>query len=188
MALVGLLREAVKNDRDYALKDPGNGVCSLDLALYKKERERMEVAQTVVHSKEMYEWEALRQKYHIDEGTPLDPSKIPSPDREKAVWLNAAAAKPLYLEMTAASDWENLRQFARVSDLEYTTFRDDILIGAGAKDYDYDTGIKKIYKSANSATKHVIDSWDVINKSIPDEATKSLKTFRDQNAETSRSK
>jgi hypothetical protein len=66
----------------------------------------------------------------------------------------------------------------------YATFRDDIIVGAGAKGYDYDTGIKNAYGSANAATQHVIGAWDVIDRSVPSDAQQEFKMLAGKNQQT----
>jgi hypothetical protein len=175
--LVGLLRKALEKDADYGLSVPSVSVCSVDLALFRKEQEPKEIVNKLIKSPEMQEWMKLCDKYGIKAGQTLDPQKLPSPDKEKAIWLTKAVVEPFQRALAAANDFENLRLYARASELEYSTFRDDILASAGAKDYDYDTGIKKAYSAANSATKHAIEAWGVINKSVPTDLERMMKQF-----------
>jgi hypothetical protein len=65
-----------------------------------------------------------------------------------------------------------LRYFAAGAMIQYAAFRDDIITGAGAKDYDYDTAIERAYGMSNPGIRHAIDAWNVIDKSLPDDATK----------------
>jgi hypothetical protein len=57
-----------------------------------------------------------------------------------------------------------------VSIKGYTTFRDEIIRGAGAKNYDYDQSYRKAYAAADSATKHTMDAWAIIDQNLPSEA------------------
>jgi hypothetical protein len=179
-ALVGLMREALKTDKDNGLRPPAKDVCSLDLALYSEALARLTSAQKLFGSVEAKELIALRAKYAMQDGQGLDPKKLPSPDREKAMWLSKAVSEPLSREVAAESDWENLRLFAKVSELEYATLRDDIIAGSGSSDYDYDTGIKVAYKASNSATQHMINVWNVINKSVPSQQQQVLQQMANQ--------
>jgi hypothetical protein len=168
--LIGLLREAEKAEsRDP--KEPGDkSACNLDFSMYRQEEIVINNVQRLMRSTEAHDWSELRSKYKIT--GQLDPQTIPSPDREKAVWLIKAIAEPGGRSVQAVTDWENLRTFATISALEYSSFRSDIIAGAGAKDYDYDTQVKKAYAEADAATKRAIDAWNVINQQIPAEALK----------------
>jgi hypothetical protein len=86
--------------------------------------------------------------------------------------LQKAVGEPIARGITAVDDWENLRRFAKVSALRYTILRDEIIASAGAKDYDYDARLKKVYAGADEATKRTFDAWAVIDNNIPAEATK----------------
>jgi hypothetical protein len=187
-ALVGLMREALKNDKDTGLAPPANGVCSLDLALYNQELARLAEMRKLAASDELKQYLALRAKYKVPEGVYMDAEKLPSPDREKAIWLDKAVGNRMPREFAATGDWQNLRLFAKVSELEYTTLRDDIITGSGAKDYDYDTGIKAAYKASNSATQHMINVWNVINKQVPSETQKMMRAMAGQQAQSQSAK
>lgn len=176
-ALVGLLREALKNEKNSELPPPAPGVCSVDLALHNQSQGRVNAIRSLFNSAEMTQLNELRAKYHVPDGQRLDPDKLPSPDREKAVWLDKAVGEPIYREVTAMKDWENLRLFARASQLEYDSLRNDILIGSGSPDYDYDTGIKAAYKSANPPMQRALDAWTVINKNVKSEKERSYEEF-----------
>jgi hypothetical protein len=105
----------------------------------------------------------------------MDPKKLPSPDREKALWLEKAAVEPMQQEHTAIGDWENLRLFAKVSEAQYNSLREDILAGSGAPNYDYDKSTKVMYAAADAPTKAMMNVWTVINKNIPSDQQKDLK-------------
>lgn len=166
--LVGLLREAAKSGDSY-VAEPTDKTCTLDLALYMKQQATRTSAQKILASKEAAEMHALIAQYHMKQ---LDPSKLPSPDREKAIWLQKAVSEPLVSDMTAMADWGNLRRFAIASWRRYTILRDAIITSAGAEDYDYDAGLKKAYAEADAVTKRFFDSWALIDQNIPSEAAK----------------
>ncbi|HMH29068.1 MAG TPA: hypothetical protein VK580_10810 [Steroidobacteraceae bacterium] len=168
--LVGLLREAAKTDSIRDIEPNQKGVCSFDLATFIKEADLLAVVQKHLASKEATEWDELRAKYKIS--GPIDPSKLPSPDREKAIWLQKAVAEPTQRYFQALSDWQNLRRFATVSMLKYSTERDAIITGAGATDYDYDANFNKAYNEADPVTKQTMTAWNVIDQNIPSEAAK----------------
>ena len=167
-ALVFLLRSAVKQDGDSIAEPLQQNVCSVDLALFMKEAATMSRINKIMESPEARDFLALRKTYKVNGA--LDPSVLLSPDREKAVWLLKAVGEPTSRLIVARTDWENLRRFAKVSMLEYVGRRNDIISGAGSKEFDYDSSIKKDFAAADSATKHTIDAWGVIEKHYPSEA------------------
>jgi hypothetical protein len=168
--LVGLLRKSAEGDSQDRI-DPNSGsICGLDLAMYLKEQAVYTIAQKHMASKETAEFEELRKKYKIT-GT-VDPEKLPSPDREKAIWLQKAVADPALRYFQALQDWQNLRRFAKVSTLKYSTARDAIITGAGSKDYDYDANIRKAYEQSDAVTKQAMNAWYVIDENMPSEASK----------------
>jgi len=126
--LVGLLREAGKSKQG-DVANPTDKTCTLDLAMFMKQQQVVESLQKLAASKEAADIKALNAQYHQ---TQLDPSKLPSPDREKAIWLQKAVGEPITRGITAVDDWENLRRFARVSGVRYTIFKDSIIESAGA--------------------------------------------------------
>jgi hypothetical protein len=134
--LVGLLREAAKDYNADPRPPADMKTCSLDLALFIKEQAALSALKNLLALKEADELNALASKYNVT--GKLNPEKLPSPDREKAVWLLKAVGEPSGREFQAAQDWENLRRFAKVSMLRYSLLRDAIIAGAGAEDYDYD--------------------------------------------------
>ena len=116
---------------------------------------------------------ALRKKHGI--AGPLDPQKLPSPDREEAVWLMKAVGLPIQRELLALEDWQNLRWYEKASQLEYESLRNDIINGGGSLKYDYTTTINNVVSSADSATKHAIVTWNVIEKAVPSDQQVMLK-------------
>jgi hypothetical protein len=171
--LVGLLREAAKTDSIKDIEPNKKGVCSFNLATFIKEADVLTIVQKHLASKEAAEWDELRAKYKIS--GPIDPSKLPSPDREKAIWLQKAVAEPAQRYFRALSDWQNLRRFATVSMLKYSTVRDDLITGAGSADYDYDANFNKAYKEADPVMQQTMNAWEVIDQNIPSEAAKENK-------------
>jgi len=141
-SLVGLLRKVEEGTTSNS-KGPPNS-CSLDLALVIQQQIVITEATPLLHSPERREWDELKAKYKIT--GQLDPKLLPSPDREKATWLIKAVIEPTSRNRDAVNDLEYLRRFAMASSLEYSNFRDDIIAGAGADDYDYDTAIKKFMR------------------------------------------
>ena len=164
-AVVALLRKALENQNG-TLPDPSvQTVCSLDLALFLEQMGATMARRKLLESPEAKEAKALREKYNPQ--GPLDPDKIPSPDKEKAVWLLKAVAEPASRLYNASVDWENVRRFARISQLAYTSLRADIITGAGASDFDYNGSLGKVYASGDDATKNTINAWYVIERSVP---------------------
>lgn len=170
-ALVGLLRKAGEGDSHDKLGPTSGNTCGLDFALYQKENASYASLQKHLGSKEAAEWKEIRAKYNVATG-PLDPKMLPSPDREKAIWLLKAFGAPTQRSFEAVQDWQNLRRFASVSALKYSTERDAIITGAGSKDYDYDTNFKKAYSLADQVMKQTMDAWFVIDESVPSAAAK----------------
>lgn len=166
--LVGLLRKF----EDGTTLDSNNptGTCSLDFALAREQRIVISEATALLKSPERRAWDELKIKYKVTEQ--LDPKLLPSPDREKAEWLIKALIEPTARNRDAVQDYEYLRRFATASSLEYADFSDDIIVGAGAEDYDYDTAIKKVYATAQFPMQRAIDAWGVINQNIPAQAMK----------------
>jgi hypothetical protein len=78
--LVGMLREAGKSKQG-DVSDPADKTCTLDFAMFKKQQQVVESLQQLAASKEAADIRALNAQYHQ---TQLDPSKLPSPDREKS--------------------------------------------------------------------------------------------------------
>jgi hypothetical protein len=170
-ALVGMLRKAGEGDSHDRLSPTSGNTCGVDFAMYQKENAVYAIVQKHLGSKEAAEWKELRAKYNVA-GGPLDPKKLPSPDREKAIWLVKAFAEPTQRSFEAVQDWQNLRRFASVSALKYSTERDAIIAGAGSKDYDYDTNFKKSYSQADQLMKQTMDAWFVIDDTVPSAAAK----------------
>jgi hypothetical protein len=170
-ALVGMLRKAGEGDSNDKLGPTSGNTCGLDFAMYQKENAAYAIVQKNLGSKEAAEWKELRAKYNVATGL-LDPKKLPSPDREKAIWLLKAFAEPTQRSFEAVQDWQNLRRFASVSAIKYSTERDAIITGAGSKDYDYDTNFKKAYKQADQVMKQTMDAWFVIDETVPSNAAK----------------
>jgi hypothetical protein len=168
--LVGLLRKAAEGLNEDPQQPADTKTCSLDLALFLKEQAALSSMKKILALKEADEMTALAAKYNV-KGT-LDPEKLPSPDREKAIWLLKAVGYPATREFQAAQDWENLRRFARVSMLRYSLLRDAIIAGAGAEDYDYDKTLKQAYDADDAVTKLTMDAWSIIDQNIPSEASK----------------
>jgi hypothetical protein len=169
--LVGLLRKAGEGDSHDRLGPTSGTICGVDFAMYQKENAVYAIAQKHLGSKEAAEWKELRAKYNVATG-PLDPKKLPSPDREKAIWLVKAFFEPTQRSFEAVQDWRNLRRFASVSEVKYSTERDAIITGAGSKDYDYDTNFKKAYNQADQVMKQTMDAWFVIDENMPSDAAK----------------
>jgi hypothetical protein len=170
-ALVGLLRKAGEGDSHDKVGPTGGNSCGLDFAMYQKENGTYANLQKHLGSQEAKEWKELRAKYNVTT-EPLDPKKLPSPDSEKAIWLRKAFAEPTQRSFEAVQDWQNLRRFASVSALKYSTERDAIITGARSKDYDYDTNFKKAYNQADQVMKQTMDAWFVIDESVPSAAAK----------------
>lgn len=166
-AMVGLLRTVLEKDQTIPLADPDPNACSIDLALYRQEILAGGRFEKFMQTSQARMFFQLRKKY----GTtgPLDPQKLPSPDREEAVWLMKAVGVPMQRAGLAMEDWHNLRWYAKVSELEYKSLRNDILNGGGSTSYEYDTTIRSVAASADAATKRAIVAWNVIEKSIPSE-------------------
>lgn len=171
--LVGLLRKVLEKDQNASLTNPDPNVCSIDLALYHQEVVAFANLQSLAKSHEAKMLIALRNRHGIK--GQLDPEKLPSPDREEAVWLMKAVGVPIQREMLAFEDWQNLRWYEKASQLEYESLRDDIINGGGSLKYDYTTTITNVASSANDATKHAIVAWNVIEKAVPSQEQVMLK-------------
>jgi hypothetical protein len=137
--LLGLLRKVLEEDQNAPLTNPNPNVCGIDLALYHQELLAMGRLQKLAQSQEAKMLIALRKKHGI--AGPLDPQKLPSPDREEAVWLMKAVGLPIQRELLALEDWQNLRWYEKASQLEYDSLRNDIINGGGSLKYDYTTTI-----------------------------------------------
>jgi hypothetical protein len=168
--VVGLLRAAPENESQNKIDPTNASVCSLDFALYLKEQAAFAAVHKHLALKETAELKELIAKYKIT--GPLDPSKLPSPDREKAIWLQKAVAEPAQRILQALRDWQNLRRFVTVSRLKYSMARDAIITGAGSKDYDYDKKFKKSYDEADPVMKQTMDAWTAIDQAMPSDAAK----------------
>jgi len=169
--LVGLLR-SLSGRVAGNIGVPTDKSCTLDLAMFLKQQQIVASAQKLSGSPEAAQLKDLKAKYHLAQ---LDPSKLPSPDREKAVRLQKAVREYVARDFTAINDWENLRRFAKVSALRYTLFRDDISASAGDKNYDYDANPKKAYAGADALTQRTLDAWAVTDKNIPSELAQMAK-------------
>ena len=101
-ALIGLLRDELKKDNDYGTDPADKNTCSLDLAMWLKEKVHLDAMRRMLASSEFAQWSALRAKYTIT-GT-VESAALPSPEKEKAQWLFKAVTQPLAREVMAATD------------------------------------------------------------------------------------
>ncbi len=163
--LVGLLRKSLNEYQDAKFPSPDPNVCSIDLAIYNRAAATMKSTALLAQSPEAKMLMVLRKKYHV-KGY-LDPNKLPSPDKEKAIWLIKAVGNPIQRGVLAAEDWANLLWYAKASRLEYQALRNDIIDGGGSLKYDYSTTINRTFDSASPALKHAIFAWNVIEKAVP---------------------
>jgi hypothetical protein len=154
------------------IRVPTEKTCTLDLAMFIKQQQIVASAQKQSGSPEAAQLKELKAKYGLAQ---LDPSKLPSPDREKAVWLQKAVRESIARDLTAINDWENLRRFVKVSSLRYTIFRDDTIASAGDKNYDYEANLKRAYDRADAPMQRTLDAWAVIDKNIPSEVAQMAK-------------
>ena len=175
--LLGLMRKVLAGDSKDSLPNPNPNICSIDLALFKEEQQSMRRIANYLRFPEMRMWLDLRQKYKI--AGVLDPQKLPSPDKEKAIWLQKAIGLPAEREVIAARDWEGLRWYLKASNLAYQSLRNDIINGAGSKNYNYDTTINGVYASADPTTKESIFAWRVIEKNVPNEQEQLMDQFHE---------
>ncbi len=170
-ALVGLLRKVMASDEP-EISDPVRPTeCSVDMAIFLLSQASFQKMQEIASTPEFQQYQTLRTQYKITQG-PIDPKVLPSPDREKAIWLEKAVAEPMRLEFQAATDLGHLRAYARVSRAEYEALLQDVAIGLGDKKYSYETHAKAMYAAADTPNKHAVDAWIVIENNVPSEATK----------------
>jgi hypothetical protein len=163
--LVGVLRKVLSGDQDAQPANPDPNVCSIELAIYKRSSAATKSTVALMQSSDAQMLIQLRKKYGIT--GPLDPSKLPSPDKEQAVWLLKAVAEPIQRGVAAVHDWLNLLWYAKASQLEYQSLRNDIINGGGPTNYDYDTTINKVAASADPVMKHAVTAWNVIEQAVP---------------------
>jgi hypothetical protein len=145
--LVGLLRRLLKGDQGATFSSPDPNVCSIDLALYDQASRTMKGVVLLTQSRDAKLLLQLRKRYKLS--GPLDPGKLPSPDREEAIWLLKAVGNPIQRGFQAAEDWANLLWYAKASRMEYQSLRNDIINGGGSSTYDYDMTIKSVYSKAD---------------------------------------
>ncbi|HUX73688.1 MAG TPA: hypothetical protein VMV25_07335 [Steroidobacteraceae bacterium] len=175
--LLGLMRKVLTGDSKDSLPNPNPNICSIDLALFKEEQQSMRRLANYLRSPKMHMWLDLRRKYKVP-GV-LDPQKLPSPDKEKAIWLQKAIGLPAEREVLAARDWEGLRWYLKASNVEYKSLRNDIINGAGSKNYNYGTTINGVYASADPTTRDSILAWRVIEKNVPSEQEQLMDQFQE---------
>jgi len=183
-SLLGALRSAL-NRVTGSSGVPSDRSCTLDLAMFTKQQQIVAAAQRQSGSPAAAQLKELKAKYGVAQ---LDPSKLPSPDREKAVELQKALRESIARDLTAINDWENLRRFAKVSSLRYTIFRDDIIASAGDKNYDYDASLKRAYSHADGPTQRTLDAWALIDKNIPSEVAQMAKDVAKVGTQNDKSK
>jgi ABC-type amino acid transport substrate-binding protein len=168
LALIYLLRVAIEKDEQTLTGPPDAPTCSLDSALSRGQQAAYASVNRLLNSSEAHQLDVLRKRYAASDQ--LNPETLPSPDREKAIWLTKAVVEPSGREAVAVTDYENLRRFARVSALRYQEQRDAIISGAGSEKYDYGSGLRKLYSDADDLTKHTLNVWLLIDEKVPSTA------------------
>jgi hypothetical protein len=173
LGLVLLLRKTMNDDNTDPPDPADRRSCGLDLAFFNKEQIEQGYIERLKSSDELKQVLALRQKYNIS--GPFDPEKLPSPDREKAIWLQKALTEPFAAAFQASRDWSNLRRFAAVSAVFYSAHREEILSAAGASNFKYGAKLQALYESSDPAMKHAMDAWLNIDNNIPSDFHQRLK-------------
>jgi hypothetical protein len=169
--LVLLLRKTMSNDTDPP--DPADRrSCGLDLAFFSKEQVEQSYIEKLNSSDEFKQVMALREKYNISGS--FNPEKLPSPDREKAMWLQKALTEPYAASFHAFRDWSNLRWFAAASAVFYSAHREEILSAAGDSNFNYGAKLQELYDSSDSGMKHAMDAWLKIDNNIPSDFQQTL--------------
>ncbi|MDE2295250.1 MAG: hypothetical protein KGL36_07290 [Gammaproteobacteria bacterium] len=158
-----------KYSMDVMRRPSNTSTCSIDVAFFNAERNATVRLINLERSNEMTMYSRLQEKYKTK--GPLEPKKLPSPDREEAAWLNKALIAPLRRDSFDVSAWEDLRRFSHVSRLEYKALRNDIING---NDSSKDSTINKIYASADAETKQTIKVWNAIDSTIPSDQVRLL--------------
>jgi hypothetical protein len=169
--LVLLLRKTMSDDTDPP--DPADRrSCGLDLAFFNKEQLEQSYIERLNSSDEFKQVMALRQKYSISGA--FDPEKLPSPDREKSIWLQKALTEPYAAAFHAFRDWSNLRWFAAASGVFYSAHREEILSAAGDSNFNYGAKLQELYESSEPGMKHAMDAWLKIDNTIPSDFQRAL--------------
>ena len=149
--------------------------CTLDSALYNKEiihlMEMSKLSKEFIGSWARYK--QIMQKYNMKN---FDYDKLNHEDKHEVVMLREKVFLPMDKESHYVMDIMNIRHFAKISKIVYSSSQKDILNSGGNADSVGRT-INNLIKThqLNGEDQKMLSAWEILDEKIPSDAMKTFK-------------